>query len=215
LEKKYILNKIDPDKSINILERLLQYFVRSIKSKLVDLDVNYWVIILVAFSQGITGLSDLAINYLYKDDLKLEPSEVSRINSIASLPWIVKPIYGLISDSFPILGFRRKPYLLIFGVCSTICWILMSIWVDSITKALLIVLVNQTCIAFCNVIGEALVVETSQKQKANDPDAGAKNVSLYFFTKSTGSLLTAFSSGALLEYMDKRKVFLLQHHSLL
>jgi folate/biopterin transporter len=207
LEKKYLLNKIDPDKSINILERLLQYFVRSIKSKLVDLDVNYWVIILVAFSQGITGLSDLAINYLYKDDLKLEPSEVSRINSIASLPWIVKPIYGLISDSFPILGFRRKPYLLIFGVCSTICWILMSIWVDSITKALLIVLVNQTCIAFCNVIGEALVVETSQKQKANDPDAGAKNVSLYFFTKSTGSLLTAFSSGALLEYMDKRKVF--------
>jgi folate/biopterin transporter len=83
----------------------------------------------------------------------------------------------------------------------------MSIWVDSVSKVLLIVLINQTSIAFCNVIGEALVVETSQKQKANDPDAGAKNVSMYFFIKSTGSLLTAFSSGALLEYMDKRKVF--------
>lgn len=52
---------------------------------------------------------------------------------------------------------------------------------------------------------EALVVETSQKQKEIDPEAGAKNVSTFFFIKSIGALLTAFSSGALLEYMDKRK----------
>jgi hypothetical protein len=50
-----------------------------------------------------------------------------------------------------------------------------------------------------------LVVETSQKQKHIDPEAGAKNVSIYFLIRSIGSLMTAFSSGALLEYMDKRK----------
>lgn len=183
--------------------------MNSLREKLTSLDVNYLVIILVALSQGITGLSDLAISYLYKDDLKLEPSQVSRINSIATIPWIVKPIYGLISDSFPIFGFRRKPYLFFFGITATICWLLMSFWVDSISKALTIVLINQTATAFCNVIGEALVVETSQKQKETDPDAGAKNVSMYFFIKSCGSLMTAFSSGALLEYMDKRKVFLI------
>jgi hypothetical protein len=49
------------------------------------------------------------------------------------------------------------------------------------------------------------VVETSQKQKDSDPEAGSKNVSLYFFVKSIGSLLTAFSSGALLSYIEKRK----------
>lgn len=179
------------------------------REKITSIDVNYLVIILVALSQGITGLSDLAISYLYKDDLKLEPAEVSRINSIATIPWIVKPIYGLISDSFPIFGFRRKPYLFIFGLVVTSCWLLMSYWVDSVAKAITIVLINQTASAFCNVIGEALVVETSQKQKETDPDAGAKNVSMYFFIKACGSLLTAFSSGALLEYMDKRKVFLI------
>jgi folate/biopterin transporter len=183
--------------------------MKSLREKLASIDINYLVIILVALSQGITGLSDLAISYLYKDDLHLVPAQVSRINSIATIPWIVKPIYGFISDSFPILGYRRKPYLFIFGITVTICWILMSFWVDSLTKALFIVLLNQTASAFCNVIGEALVVETSQKQKDTDPDAGAKNVSMYFMIKSIGSLITAFSSGALLEYMDKRKVFLI------
>jgi hypothetical protein len=48
-------------------------------------------------------------------------------------------------------------------------------------------------------------VELSQKQKELDPEAGSKNVTLYFLIKSIGSLLTAFSSGALLENLDKRK----------
>jgi folate/biopterin transporter len=174
-----------------------------------NIDVNYLVIFLVALSQGITGLSDLAMNYLYKDDLKLLPHQVSRINSIATIPWIIKPVYGFISDSFPIYGYRRKPYLFIFGLSVCLCWVLMSLYVDSIYKAVTIVLINQSSIAFCTVIGEAIVVETSQKQKHTDPDAGAKNVSLYFLIKSFGTLLTAFSSGALLEYMDKRNVFLI------
>jgi hypothetical protein len=54
-----------------------------------------------------------------------------------------------------------------------------------------------------------LVVETSQKQKELDPEAGSKNVSLFFLIKSIGALLTAFSGGALLEILDKRKVFLI------
>jgi folate/biopterin transporter len=89
------------------------------------------------------------------------------------------------------------------------CWVLMSVYVDSVTKAVAIILIAQTSTAFCNVIGEALVVETSQQQMESDPQAGAKNVSWYFLVKSIGSLMTAFSSGALLEYMDKRNVFLI------
>lgn len=93
------------------------------------IDSNYVVIILVALTQGFTGLSDLALSYLYKDDLNIEPSTVSKINSFVFIPWILKPIYGLITDSFPICGYRRKPYLFFFGLSVMFCWILMSIWV--------------------------------------------------------------------------------------
>jgi hypothetical protein len=94
-----------------------------------NIERNYLVIILVALSQGVTGLSDLALSYLYKDDLQLQPSDVSRINSLAFIPWIIKPIYGFISDSFPIFGYRRKPYLFISGSIIITCWILMALWV--------------------------------------------------------------------------------------
>jgi MFS family permease len=175
------------------------------EDKIFGIEKTYLVLFLLSFSQGIQGLSDLAVSYLYKDDLKLEPFEVARISGIASIPWVIKPIYGFISDSFPILGYRRKPYLFFFGLIVSISWLLMSIYVKSVTQALIVALICSISTAFCNVIGEALVVELSQKQSADDQNAGAKNVSIFFMTKAIGSLMTAFSSGALLQYMDKRK----------
>lgn len=199
----------------NDLNPLKSEVVTSIRARLSNIDLNYLVIILVALTQGVTGLSDLALNYLYKDDFNLLPAQVTRINSICTIPWIIKPVYGFISDSFPIAGYRRKPYLLICGLSVTICWLLLSMYVKSVSGAVVIVFINQTLTAFCNVIGEALVVETSQKQKEKDPNAGAKNVSLYMLIKSIGSLLTSFLSGALLVYMDKRKGKILINSSLL
>jgi hypothetical protein len=101
----------------------------------------------------VTGLSDLAMNYLYKDDLKLQPYEVSKINSIVFIPWIIKPVYGFISDSFPINGYRRKSYLFIFGIAVICCWLLMSMWATTVTQVVSIVMITQISTAFCNVIG--------------------------------------------------------------
>jgi hypothetical protein len=36
--------------------------------------------------------------------------------TITSLPWTVKPLYGFITDSFPIWGMRRRPYLILAGL---------------------------------------------------------------------------------------------------
>ena len=91
-------------------------------------DKTYLVVVLIAFSQGVVGLSDLALNYLYKDDLHLMPPQVTRINSLIIIPWIIKPVYGLISDTLPICGYRRKPYLFIFGCVSIFCWYMMALY---------------------------------------------------------------------------------------
>ena len=61
------------------------------------------------------GLSDLAISYLFKDDYNMGPSEVGYWSSVISLPWILKPIWGIITDSTPFFGYRRKSYLILFG----------------------------------------------------------------------------------------------------
>lgn len=81
----------------------------------------------------------------------------------------------------------------------------MSFYEDTLHKALTVAIIFYTATCFINVIGEALIVELSQKQSKTDKNSGAKNVSMFFMTKSIGSLLTAFSSGALLQYLEKRK----------
>lgn len=77
---------------------------------------NVLVICLVAAAQGVLGLSDLSVRYLYKDDLEMSPAEVSMAVSLTNIPWIIKPLWGFTSDCFPIMGRRRAPYLAIFGV---------------------------------------------------------------------------------------------------
>ena len=67
-----------------------------------------WTIALVYFVQGILDISVLAESFYYKDTLHLGPAELSMISSIALLPWVMKPFYGFISDSFPLFGYRRR-----------------------------------------------------------------------------------------------------------
>lgn len=173
--------------------------------KLPSWNSTHAVICLVAISQGVMGLADLALSYLYKDDFGMSPARMSLMYSIGYVPWIIKPLWGFISDCFPICGKRRAPYLALFGVVGATCWILMGLLVTRLWEALLVMLTVQIATAFCNVIGEALVVE--QSQESGLPEQASKNVSLFFGVKSAGVLLTAYTSGLLLEIVSKQTVF--------
>ena len=32
------------------------------------------------------------------------------------MPWMIKPLYGFFTDTFPIYGLRRRPYIVICGL---------------------------------------------------------------------------------------------------
>ncbi|MEL0164732.1 MAG: hypothetical protein VW886_07160, partial [Candidatus Heimdallarchaeota archaeon] len=49
-------------------------------------------------------------------------SEAVTIAAIMVIPWYIKFLFGLITDNFPILGLRRKPYLFIATISSLIGW---------------------------------------------------------------------------------------------
>ena len=146
------------------------------------------------------------MSYLYKDDFGMSPAAVSLANSLTGIPWIIKPLWGFISDCFPILGYRRKPYLTIFGFVGVCAWLFMSFVVSAPWMAICTMFVIQIGCAFCNVIGEALVVEESQKAGASQEEA-SKYVTTFFAVRSIGIILTAYSSGIILTVLDKRHVF--------
>lgn len=42
--------------------------------------------------------------------------QVDTFKAIAGVPWMIKPLYGFVTDTFPILGRRRRPYLILCGL---------------------------------------------------------------------------------------------------
>mmetsp|Transcript_4881 Transcript_4881/g.3333 ORF Transcript_4881/g.3333 Transcript_4881/m.3333 type:complete len:89 (+) Transcript_4881:286-552(+) len=68
------------------------------------------------FNQGFRIVVSLATKDMYKRTYDLEPSYTQFLSSFIYIPWSVKIVYGLISDNIPIMGSRRKSYLIIFGL---------------------------------------------------------------------------------------------------
>ena len=42
--------------------------------------------------------------------------QVATITALAAAPWMVKPLYGFLSDTLPIFGYRRRSYLIVCGL---------------------------------------------------------------------------------------------------
>jgi BT1 family len=73
-------------------------------------------IVTIYFVEGALGLARLAQTYLLKDELSLGPAELAALTGIFALPWTIKPLYGFLSDGFPLFGYRRKSYLIAAGL---------------------------------------------------------------------------------------------------
>ena len=74
------------------------------------------VVVVYGISQGLGGaLARVGTEYYMKDVQKVQPSEAQIYAGITSIPWIVKPIWGLLTDVVPIRGYRRRPYFILSG----------------------------------------------------------------------------------------------------
>ena len=161
-------------------------------------------ILLVYFVQGIIGLSQLALSFFLKDELGLSPAKAAALVGIASVPWVVKPLFGFLSDGLPLFGYRRRSYLILSGLLGTVAWLTLALWVHTTTAALLVMLMGSLAIALSDVIIDALIVERAQQESLSD--IGSLQ-SLAWGTAAAGGVITAYLGGLLLEQFSTRTVF--------
>src|SRR5260370_18938293 len=45
------------------------------------------------------------------------PVQVTAYLAILNFPWIIKPVFGLVSDFIPLFGYRLKSYLILSSIC--------------------------------------------------------------------------------------------------
>ncbi|BAZ83413.1 folate/biopterin family MFS transporter [Sphaerospermopsis kisseleviana CS-549] len=162
-------------------------------------------ILAVYFVQGILGLSRLAVSFFLKDELQLSPVEVSALLGIVALPWMIKPLFGFISDGLPIFGYRRRPYLVLSGILGAGAWVSLGTIVNSSWAATIAIALSSLSVAFSDVIVDSLVVERARVE--TQAKAGSLQ-SLCWGATAMGGLMTAYFSGLLLEYFSTRTVFL-------
>ena len=171
----------------------------------------------IYFVEGALGIARLAQTFLLKDELHLGPAEMSAIMGVLALPWTIKPLYGFLSDGFPILGYRRRSYLVLVGIVGFLSYSFLA-WggtgdVDTNSMALtgivIMLLLSSASIAFADVVADGIVVQKTRDASINGGDSAIAGglQSVCWGSASIGGLISAYFSGSLLETMSPRDVF--------
>jgi len=140
----------------------------------------------------------LAPNFIYKDDFGPPPTQASLFGVNNQFPWLMKPVWGIISDNFPLLGYRRKSYMIIMAI---VCWFSLmnfGIWVPPIPLGFALLFFYNVGLSFESCMAQAVIVETSQAinrrkdiSEEEKKKAASKGVSMFFGARYTGSIVGA------------------------
>lgn len=177
-------------------------WLKSLRGRSFDLELG--AIAIIYFVQGAMAISQLAVSFFLKDDLGLSPAEVASLVGITMLPWTIKPLYGLVSDGFPIFGYRRRPYLLLSSFLGIFAWLSMGIWVATPLWATVMIAAGSLSLACSDAIIDALIVQRARLEP--EGDAGSLQ-SFSWIASSVGAIMSAYLSGYLLEHFGSKFVF--------
>jgi len=126
-----------------------------------------WFFALVYIVEGvgqIGGLIAQPLTYYLKQVQGWTPLQITAYLTLFNLPWIIKPLYGLVSDFIPLFGYRRKSYLLIANVAASCGFLLVSQLTvpDRLVFALML---TAYAMAISSTLCGAVLVENGQRLK--------------------------------------------------
>lgn len=118
----------------------------------------------VYFAQGMWYLPNLSITFLLKDTFGLSAAETATFFLITVIPWLLKPLYGLLSDFVPLFGRRRKSYfLLMSGLAAAMGYHLSTLGQYTYWQVALYFTLMGLGLAFTDVLTDAMMVENGQR----------------------------------------------------
>lgn len=157
---------------------------------------------IVYFAQGMSALPIQVIAISFKDQ-GLEADDVAAFFLFASIPWFIKPLYGLISDFLPLFGQRRKSYLLLTSALACMAGLIagFSAHYTYWELAILYTLMGLG-LAYNDVLTDALMVE---KGKLNGLTGAFQSVQ--WIAVTCASIIVGLLGGYFAEYRDLQAAF--------
>jgi len=121
-----------------------------------------WFFALVYVAEGSGGLISQPLNYYLKQVHGWTPLQISSYVTILNLPWMTKPLYGLISDLIPLFGYRRKSYLLLANAAA-IAGLLLATQLNVPHQLAFALLLTAFATAISSAVSGAVLVENGQQ----------------------------------------------------
>jgi len=157
---------------------------------------------IVYFAQGMTALPIQVIAISFKDH-GLEADDVATFFLLASIPWFIKPLYGLISDFLPLFGQRRKSYLLLTSALACMAGLTAGFSTHYTYWELAILYTTMGLgLAYNDVLTDALMVENGKSQGLT----GAFQ-SVQWTAVTAASIIVGLLGGYFAEYRNLQAAF--------
>ncbi|HEX3574819.1 MAG TPA: MFS transporter [Rhodopila sp.] len=112
--------------------------------------------------QAKSGIMWQPLSHWLKETVHWDPVTISASLAILDLPWIIKPLWGAISDFVPLFGYRRRPYLVLANIAAFLAfgWVAT---LNTTTAMIPALTVTAVAMAVSSTLCGALLVETGQK----------------------------------------------------
>nr|XP_028962573.1 probable folate-biopterin transporter 6 isoform X3 [Malus domestica] len=165
------------------------------------------VVLVYGLSQGFSGsYFKVVTDYYWKDVQKLQPSVVQLYIGLYYIPWLMKPVWGLLTDVFPVRGYRRRPYFVLAGVIGTVSALTVAFSGNLAAVVALTWLIGVTAgVAIADVTIDACIARNSIEIRSLASDLQ----SLCGFCSSAGALVGYSTSGFFVHHLGPQGALIL------
>ena len=149
------------------------------------------VYVVEGLGQAGAGLIAQPLNYFLKQVYGWSPLQVTGWLTLLNLPWIIKPVYGIVSDFMPLFGYRRKAYLVLANAAGAAAFFGVTRLAHP-GSLFAVLLVTAYAMAISSTLCGAVLVENGQRM--NSSDAFVNQQWLWF---NVAAVVSAFLGGEL------------------
>lgn len=162
--------------------------------------LGYWI-------QGFRCFPWMAMSFYLKDGLQVDPATLQFWQSTVNLPMVAKPIYGIVSDVIYIGGDRRMPYLMLAGALQVLSWSTVALHSgirSSVGPLMGVLLVSNVGAAIAEVVNDALVAESVQKERGRSK---GELQSFVWLALAIGGVMGNLTGGLVLSRLSSTTMF--------
>ena len=150
---------------------------------------------LVYTSEGIGGgLVAQPLNYYLKQVAGWTPLQITSGVALLSIPWLIKPLFGIVSDTVVLFGYRRKSYLALTNIVAAIACFATLLIAGAGSLLFLLALLGYALAAASAVAG-ALLVENGQRFSVSE-----RFVNQQWIWYNVANVASAIIAGAILDH---------------